>query len=76
MESYKKYFSNEKELSKMLEGMTNARIICKCGHSVLMEDKTKMAICNWCGHLVFKDKKTEFEYRMKEKLIKEKRNLR
>lgn len=51
----------------------NQRKLCpNCGHSILLGRKDKR-ICTHCGHYVFKDAATEFQYRMREKILKEKR---
>ena len=49
---------------------------CKCGHYAYINPKSGVAECSWCHNNIFKDKKTEFEYRMKENLYREKRNNR
>ena len=72
----RKYNATNDELVKIMEDMTKARKICKCGHSVLLTSRDNKQICGWCGEYVFKDKKAEFEYRMKEKQLRERRNLK
>lgn len=58
--------------TKKFNSIVRDRILCpNCGHSVLFSRKDK-AICSWCKHYVFKDKKTEFEYRLKESINKQK----
>lgn len=64
------------EVQKLYENMQPFRHICKCGHTVYVSNKTGRTECRNCHNLVFKDKKTEFEYRMKRELIKERRNLK
>ena len=59
-----------KEIIKLADEQTEARIICKCGHSVLKPIKTDKIICTWCGEYVFKDKEAEFKYRLQSKLAK------
>ncbi|MBQ4263096.1 MAG: hypothetical protein IJB83_02490 [Bacilli bacterium] len=44
-----------------------------CGHSIIFTTKVDMRICSYCGNAVFKDKQTEFKYRVKEKIYKEKK---
>lgn len=58
------------------EELQKYRVKCKCGHTNYIANKTNKCICSHCHNLVFKDKKTEFEYRLKQNLIKEKRNLK
>lgn len=62
------------EISQLYEEKQKYRHICKCGHTVYIANKTGRAECNYCHRLVFKDAKTELEYRMKQNLIKERRN--
>ena len=62
------------EIARLWEEKQRYRHICKCGHTVYIANKSGIAICSHCRNLVFKDKETEFKYRMKENLIKEKRN--
>lgn len=64
---------NFKEIQRLYEEKTKYKHYCKCGHSVIIANKKGMAICSHCRNLVFKDKETEFKYRLKEKLFKEKR---
>lgn len=71
MNNYK--YLSLKELVNLYEEKQKFRHICKCGHSVYIANKRGITECNNCHNLVFKDKKTEFEYRMKQNLIKEKR---
>lgn len=62
------------EIELLCEELSKARVYCpNCGHSVVIVNKSNMALCSWCKIMVFKDKQTEFKYRMKENLIKEKR---
>lgn len=69
----RKYYANNKELTKILNDITKSRVKCSCGKSILLPPKTDRTICSWCGNYVFKDKDTENKYRMKEYLFKEKR---
>lgn len=63
---------NKKDDRKFQEIM-ECRKYCKCGHSILFQKQTKHLICNYCGKMVFNTKKDEFEYRMKEAMIRSKR---
>lgn len=47
---------------------------CKCGHYAYIVNKEGRAECSWCHNLIFIDKKHEFEYRLNEQRIREKRN--
>ena len=69
----RKYYANNKELSRILNDITKSRIKCECGHSVLFPQKADRVICSWCGKYVYKNEQVEFKYKMKEKLYKEKR---
>ena len=62
------------EVKKLHESMQQFRHKCKCGHTVFIANKSGRTECRHCHNLVFKDAKTEFEYRMKRELIKERRN--
>ena len=63
----------EKEMDNLLNEMRKITYVCKCGKRVMIS-KQDRALCSECGHWVYKDKQTEFKYKMKENLIKEKRN--
>lgn len=67
---------SNKEIIRLWEEKQNYRHVCKCGHTVYIANKSGIAICSHCKNLVFKDKETEFKYRIKEKLYREKRNLK
>ena len=69
----RKYWATNKELDKILNDITKSRIKCKCGHSVVLPNRADKAICNWCGNYVFKNKEVEFKHRVKENLIKQKK---
>lgn len=62
-----------KEITQLYEEKQKFRVLCKCGHTNYIANKTGRCICSHCKQYVFKDKQTEFEYRLKENLIKEKR---
>lgn len=53
-----------------------SKVTCKCGHVNIIMNKKGYHLCSWCHDLVFKDKQTEFKFRMKENLLKEKRNMK
>lgn len=62
-----------KDIERLSSERAEARKLCpNCGHSILLGRKDKR-ICNYCGHYVFKDEITEFHYRMREKIFKEKK---
>lgn len=62
-----------RELDKLASERIEHRKLCPvCGHSMLLGRKDKK-ICTNCGNYVFKDNATEFNYRMKERILKSKR---
>ena len=69
-----KWLSN-KEIIQLFEERQKYRVVCKCGHTNYIANKSGRCLCSHCNEWVFKDKKTEFEYRLLENYMKEKRNL-
>ncbi len=62
-----------KDIEKLSSERAEARKLCpNCGHSILLGRKDRK-ICSHCGNYVFKDEITEFHYRMREKILKKKR---
>lgn len=55
-----------KEIIKKTHEIVQDRILCQCGHSILIPPQIDKKVCTWCGRYVFKNKKDEFKYRMKE----------
>lgn len=53
---------------KYVEELSKARIVCNCGHRVIMPPHFDKVLCSWCGNYVFKDKKAEFEYRINQEM--------
>lgn len=49
---------------------------CKCGHYAYITNKDGYCECSWCHHNIFIDKEHEFKYRMKENILRERRNLK
>lgn len=45
------------------------KVKCKCGTKTILVN-TDYTICRGCHNYVFKDAKTEFEFRLKERLMK------
>ena len=68
-----KYWLSTKEIERKYEEKQKYAYKCKCGHTVFIINKRDYVLCSHCKNLVFKNKKIEFEYRMKEKIIREKR---
>ena len=62
---------NTKEMEELIYQNT---FTCSCGHRQFIPLHTDKIICKWCGKWVFRDKETEFKFRMKEKMNKEKNN--
>lgn len=69
------YLTNN-EIKKIYDEQQKFRHKCNCGHTVYIANKLGVAECSYCHNLVFKDKKSEFEYRLKQNLIKERRKLK
>jgi ribosomal protein S27AE len=69
-------YAFDRYLTKLAEEKNKFKHYCKCGHSVIIANKAGRTICSYCKNLVFRDKETEFKYRLKEKLIKERRNIK
>lgn len=55
--------------SKLEDGRNKHKVQCKCGTKTVLVD-TDMTICRGCHNYVFKNKKIEFEFRVKERLMK------
>lgn len=64
----------KKEYDRLVEEESKLKHICKCGHRVIITNQQSKVLCDWCGNYVFKNKKEEFKYRMKEKMIRGKKN--
>ena len=65
----------KKEQQRLWEEKDKFKVECKCGHINILTSRKGYQLCSWCHNLVFKDKQKEFEYRMKENLIRERRNM-
>ena len=59
-----------KEIEKISKVITDNSIKCNCGHSIAMKPGLNKQICTWCKNYVFRTPRDEFNYRMREKLIK------
>ena len=65
---------NFKEISILSGEQTQNRKLCKiCGHSLLIPTKKEKKICSHCGNYVFKDDIAEFNFRVRQNRIKQKR---
>lgn len=67
------YLSN-KEIKRLYEDRQNYSVKCKCGHTCTILNPKGYQICSWCHNYVFLNPKVEFEFRMREKINKERRN--
>lgn len=61
-----------KDIEKYASFISKHRIICQCGHRVLLTKFHDRTLCKWCGRYVYLDKKTEFKYKAKETINKKK----
>ena len=69
------FYRTREEDIKFFNELAKLRHYCKhCGHSLYIANKRDIVECSYCHNLVFKNDKAEFMYRMKENLIREKRN--
>ena len=66
---------SNKEITQLFEEKQKFRVVCKCGHTNYIANKSGRCLCSHCNEWVFKDKKTEFEYRLVENYMKEKRKI-
>ena len=69
------YYIN-KNVSKIMNERSENRILCKCGHSVLIPPQLDKICCDHCGNYVFRNNIDEFKYRLKVESIKLKRKDR
>lgn len=60
------------EDKNLMNALANFKVKCKCGHSIIFTSNREKFICSYCGRYVYKNKKIEF----KERLLKEKRNIK
>lgn len=54
-----------KKDSKVLKFQTDNRVICKCGHRILIKNRFDRVICTHCGKMVYLHKKDEFKDKIK-----------
>lgn len=65
---------NWKQDSIRFNNIQDATIHCQhCGHSIVVNRKNKV-LCNHCGLYTFKNKQVEFKYRLREQMLRSKRN--
>ena len=68
---------HEREEDKLAAGKRELTVHCPhCGNRVHFYafERQDRQLCDWCGRYVFKDKKSEYDYRMKELLKKQRRS--
>ena len=68
---------HEKQEDKLAEVKRSMKIFCPhCGRRIhfYAYEKADRQLCDWCGNYVFKDAKSEYDYRMKELLNRQRRN--
>ena len=63
------------EEDKLNTAKQSMKVQCKCSNKVSFYafEHIDKKVCDWCGNLVFKDKKAEYNHRMKQLLIKSKK---
>ena len=66
-------FLTKKEEERLWQEKTKYKVKCKCGHVTTIINPKGYQLCTWCHNFVFLKPQIEFEYRMKENLIKERR---
>ena len=71
-----KNWLSRQEIEKFYEERDKYKRYCKCGHYAYVNPKKGVAEGSWCHNNIFIDKKHEFEYRMKENLLREKRKIK
>ena len=65
--------ASNKDIIKLMEEQQKSKITCPCGHRVLISTRKDRMICSWCKNYVYKDKATEFRYKMRENVLRERR---
>ena len=62
-----------KEIAILSGEQTKHRKLCKvCGHSKMLGFRDKV-ICNHCGNYIFKDDITEFNFRLQQNILRQKK---
>lgn len=65
-----------KDIEKMQDQAEHFKRVCKCGHTQIIGKGRDYVVCGHCGKYIFRTDELEFKYRMKEKLIREKRKMK
>ena len=63
-----RYEDPQKYSDKIQQG----RILCNCGHRIILPPKVDKVVCHWCGNYIFRNKKAEFEYRINQEMRRNK----
>lgn len=56
------------EIKKLDKVLSDRKVKCDCGHTMIFTNGVDRLFCDWCGHYCYKDKKTEFKYKVSSKL--------
>ena len=70
------YWLSLKEEQLLYEQKQKYRVKCQCGHTNTILNPRGYKLCSWCRNLVFLNPRIEFEYRLKQETMKEKRKLK
>lgn len=62
------FWKDTKEYERRADELDKVKIICSCGHRVIVPMYAKKKLCDWCGYWVYRDKKEEFRDRLKQKM--------
>lgn len=64
-----------KEEARLTEALEPYKVMCSCGHRVVITNKYKRKICNWCGNMVYLNEEEQKKHDFKNNLEKEIRRL-
>ncbi len=67
-------FLTKQEQERLWEEKDKHKVKCKCGHINIIWNPKGYKICSWCKNYVFENPKLEFEFRLNQQKLKEKRN--
>lgn len=59
---------NKKEVKRYENELTECRVYCKCGCSIVFQVQTDKLICRWCGRTVYNNSLAKFRKVMREEL--------
>ena len=63
----------KEEQRRLWEFKDQHKVKCKCGHVNIIVSRKGYQLCTWCKNYVFATPQKEFEFRLKERQIKERR---